>query len=134
MIKVLGVEHIGVALNKNEQLSDLFKNIFNLEYIGSEVVEDQGVNTDIFNVSNTKIELLESISNDSPISKYISKHGQGIHHIALIVEDINVAIQYLMENNIKMIDKEPKIGVEGYHIAFIHPKSTPGLLIEICQK
>ena len=62
MIKVLGVEHIGVALNKNEQLSDLFKNIFNLEYIGSEVVEDQGVNTDIFNVSNTKIELLESIS------------------------------------------------------------------------
>lgn len=134
MIKVLGVEHIGVALNKNEQLSDLFKNIFNLEYIGSEVVEDQGVNTDIFNVSNTKIELLESISNDSPISKYISKHGQGIHHIALIVEDINIAIQYLMENNIKMIDKEPKIGVEGYHIAFIHPKSTPGLLIEICQK
>ena len=134
MIKVLGVEHIGVALNKNEQLSDLFKNIFNLEYIGSEVVEDQGVNTDIFNVSNTKIELLESISNDSPISKYISKHGQGIHHIALIVEDINVAIQYLMENNIKMIDKEPKIGVEGYHIAFVHPKSTPGLLIEICQK
>jgi|TARA_Y100000814_G_scaffold9832_3_gene7974 methylmalonyl-CoA/ethylmalonyl-CoA epimerase len=134
MIKVLGVEHIGVALNKNEQLSDLFKNIFNLEYIGSEVVEDQGVNTDIFNVSNTKIELLESISNDSPISKYISKHGQGMHHIALIVEDINVAIQYLMENNIKMIDKEPKIGVEGYHIAFIHPKSTPGLLIEICQK
>ena len=134
MIKVLGVEHIGVALNKNEQLSDLFKNIFNLEYIGSEVVEDQGVNTDIFNVSNTKIELLESISNDSPISKYISKHGQGIHHIALIVEDINVAIQYLMENNIKMIDKEPKIGVEGYHIAFIHPKSPPGLLIEICQK
>ena len=134
MIKVLGVEHIGVALNKNEQLSDLFKNIFNLEYIGSEVVEDQGVNTDIFNVSNTKIELLESISNDSPISKYISKHGQGMHHIALVVEDINVAIQYLMENNIKMIDKEPKIGVEGYHIAFIHPKSTPGLLIEICQK
>tara|TARA_B100000401_G_C52753798_1_gene694590 strand:+ start:444 stop:848 length:405 start_codon:yes stop_codon:yes gene_type:complete len=134
MIKVLGVEHIGVALNKNEQLSDLFKNIFNLEYIGSEVVEDQGVNTDIFNVSNTKIELLESISNDSPISKYISKYGQGIHHIALIVEDINIAIQYLMENNIKMIDKEPKIGVEGYHIAFIHPKSTPGLLIEICQK
>tara|TARA_Y100000994_G_scaffold248725_1_gene257391 strand:+ start:2040 stop:2444 length:405 start_codon:yes stop_codon:yes gene_type:complete len=134
MIKVLGVEHIGVALNKNEQLSDLFKNIFNLEYIGSEVVEDQGVNTDIFNVSNTKIELLESISNDSPISKYISKHGQGMHHIALIVEDINIAIQYLMENNIKMIDKEPKIGVEGYHIAFIHPKSTPGLLIEICQK
>ena len=134
MIKVLGVEHIGVALNKNEQLSDLFKNIFNLEYIGLEVVEDQGVNTDIFNVSNTKIELLESISNDSPISKYISKHGQGMHHIALIVEDINVAIQYLMENNIKMIDKEPKIGVEGYHIAFIHPKSTPGLLIEICQK
>lgn len=134
MIKVLGVEHIGVALNKNEELSNLFKNIFNLEYLGSEVVEEQGVNTDIFNVSNTKIELLESISNDSPISKYISKHGQGMHHIALIVEDIRSAIKYLIENNIEMIDTDPKIGVEGYQIAFIHPKSTPGLLIEICQK
>ena len=134
MIKVLGVEHIGVALNKNEELSNLFKNIFNLEYLGSEVVEEQGVNTDIFNVSNTKIELLESISNDSPISKYISKHGQGIHHIALIVEDVRSAIKYLIENNIEMIDTDPKIGVEGYQIAFIHPKSTPGLLIEICQK
>lgn len=134
MIKVLGVEHIGVALNKNEELSNLFKNIFNLEYLGSEVVEEQGVNTDIFNVSNTKIELLESISNDSPISKYISKHGQGIHHIALIVEDVRSAIKYLIENNIEMIDTDPKTGVEGYQIAFIHPKSTPGLLIEICQK
>ena len=134
MIKVLGVEHIGVALNKNEELSNLFKNIFNLEYLGSEVVEEQGVNTDIFNVSNTKIELLESISNDSPISKYISKHGQGMHHIALIVEDIRSAIKYLIENNIEMIDTDPKTGVEGYQIAFIHPKSTPGLLIEICQK
>ncbi len=134
MIKVLGVEHIGVALNKNEQLSNLFKNIFNLEYLGSEIVKDQGVNTDIFNVSNTKIELLESISNDSPISKYISKYGQGMHHIALVVEDIQCAIKYLIENNIEMVDKEPKIGAEGYKIAFIHPKSTPGLLIELCQK
>ena len=134
MIKVLGVEHIGVALNKNEQLSNLFKNIFNLEHIGSEIVEEQKVNTDIFSASNTKIELLEAISEDSPISKYISKYGQGMHHLALLVEDIDVAIKYLIENNIEMIDQKPKIGVEGYKIAFIHPKSTPGLLIEICQK
>ena len=134
MIKILGVEHIGIALNKNEQLADLFKNIFNLEYVGSEVVEEQGVNTEIFNASNTKIELLESISNDSPISKYISKYGQGMHHIAFTVEDIDAAIQYLINNNIQMIDQQPKLGVEGYKIAFIHPKSTPGLLIEICQK
>ena len=93
MIKVLGIEHIGVALNSNEQLSNLFKNIFNLKYIGSEIVENQGVNTDIFNVSNTKIELLEAISDDSPISKYISKHGQGMHHLALLVEDIDAAIK-----------------------------------------
>ena len=134
MIKVLGVEHIGVALNKNEQLSNLFKNIFNLEYIGSEIVEAQGVNTDIFSTSNTKIELLEAISDDSPINKYISKYGQGMHHLALLVEDIDIAIKYLIANNIEMIDQKPKIGVEGYKIAFIHPKSTPGLLIEICQK
>jgi len=134
MIKVLGVEHIGVALNKNEELSNLFKNIFNLEHIGSEIVEEQEVNTDIFSASNTKIELLEAISEDSPISKYISKYGQGMHHLALLVEDIDIAIKYLIENNIEMIDQKPKIGVEGYKIAFIHPKSTPGLLIEICQK
>ena len=134
MIKVLGIEHIGVALNSNEELSNLFKNIFNLEYIGSEVVEDQGVSTDIFNVSNTIVELLEAISDDSPINKYISKHGQGMHHLALLVEDIDAAIKYLIKNNIEMIDHQPKIGVEGYKIAFIHPKSTPGLLIEICQK
>ena len=134
MIKVLGVEHIGVALNKNEQLSNLFKNIFNLEYIGSEIVEAQGVNTDIFSTSNTKIELLEAISDDSPINKYISKYGQGMHHLALLVEDIDIAIKYLIANNIEMIDQKPEIGVEGYKIAFIHPKSTPGLLIEICQK
>lgn len=134
MIKVLGIEHIGVALNNNKHLSNLFKNIFNLEYVGSEVVEDQGVNTDIFTVSNTKIELLEAISNDSPISKYISKHGQGMHHLAFIVEDIEAAIKYLLENNIEMIDQKPKTGVEGYQIAFIHPRSTPGLLIELCQK
>ena len=115
-------------------MADLFKNIFNLEYVGSEVVEEQGVNTEIFNASNTKIELLESISNDSPISKYISKYGQGMHHIAFTVEDIDAAIQYLINNNIQMIDQQPKLGVEGYKIAFIHPKSTPGLLIEICQK
>ena len=134
MIIVLGVEHIGIALSSNEELLNIFKNIFNLDYIGSEVIEDQGVNTDIFNISNTKIELLESISKDSPIDKYITKHGQGIHHIALIVENIEFAIEHLIANNITMIDEKPKLGVEGYKIAFIHPKSTPGLLIEICQK
>ena len=134
MIKVLGVEHIGIALKDNDRLSDIFKNIFDLEQIGSEVVEDQGVKTDIFNAVNTKIELLESVSEDSPINKYILKHGKGMHHIALIVEDIDSAIDYLIQKNLRMIDQKPKTGVEGYKIAFIHPKSTPGLLIELCQK
>ena len=134
MIKVLGIEHIGIALNKNEQLSDLFKNIFHLEYIGSEIVEDQGVNTDIFNVSNTKIELLESISDDSPINKYISKYGQGMHHIALIVDDIQSALNYLNENDVQLIDSSPRIGAEGLQVAFIHPKSTGGVLVELCEK
>ena len=134
MIKVLGVEHIGIALKNNEQLSSIFKDIFDLGYIGSEVVDEQGVKTDIFNAVNTKIELLESISEDSPINKYISKHGEGMHHIALIVEDIYSAIDYLVQKNIRMIDQKPKTGVEGYKIAFIHPRSTQGLLIELCQK
>ena len=134
MIKVLGIEHIGIALNSNNQLFDIFKNVFNLDHLGSEVIHDQGVRTDIFNAVNTKIELLESISEDSPINKYISKRGEGIHHIALIVKDIEDAIDCLVQKNIQMIDNKPKTGVEGYRIAFIHPKSTPGLLIELCQK
>ena len=134
MIKILGIEHIGVALEKNENLSKVFKDVFNLDYVGSEIVEDQGVNTDIFNVSNTKIELLESISEDYPINKYISKYVQGMHHLAFTVENIEDAIEHLISHNISMINKKPKIGVEGYKIAFIHPKSTPGLLIELCQK
>ena len=134
MIKILGIEHIGVALEKNENLSKMFKDVLNLDYVGSEIVEDQGVNTDIFNVSNTKIELLESISEDSPINKYISKYGQGMHHLAFTVENIEDAIEHLISNNISMIDTNPKIVVEGYKIAFIHPKSTHGLLIELCQK
>ena len=134
MIKVLGVEHIGIALKNNKQLSAIFKDIFDLGYIGSEVIDNQGVKTDIFNAVNTKIELLESISEDSPINKYISKRGEGIHHIALIVKDIEGAIDCLVQKNIQMIDNKPKIGVEGYRIAFIHPKSTPGLLIELCQR
>ena len=134
MIKVLGIEHIGIALNSNKQLASVLKNIFNLEHSGSEVIKDQGVNTDIFNAVNTKIELLESVSENSPINKYISKYGQGMHHIAFIVEDIDTAIEYLISKNITMIDSKPKIGVEGYKIVFIHPSSTPGLLIELCQK
>ena len=134
MIKVLGIEHIGIALKDNKQLSNIFKYLFDLSYIGSEVIVEQGVKTEIFDVVNTKIELLESISEDSPINKYISKRGEGMHHIALIVKDIDSAINYLLQKNISMIDSKPKIGVEGYQIAFIHPKSTPGLLIELCQK
>ena len=134
MIKVLGIEHIGIALRDSEQLSNIFKDIFDLSYMGSDIINEQGVKTEIFNVVNTKIELLESISEDSPINKYISKRGEGMHHIALIVEDIKDAINCLVQKNIQMIDNKPKVGVEGYKIAFIHPKSTPGLLIELCQK
>ena len=134
MIKILGIEHIGVALKNNDELVNIFQNIFNLDHIGTEIIQNQGVKTDIFNVGNAKIELLESISEDSLINQYISKYGKGMHHIALIVEDIQNAIDYLLEKDIRMIDSKPKIGVEGYKIAFIHPKSTPGLLIELCQK
>ena len=105
MIKVLGIEHIGIALKNNEQLSSIFKDIFDLGYVGSEVIDDQGVKTDIFDAGNAKIELLESISEDSPIHKYISKYGKGVHHIALIVENIQDAVDHLLDKNIKMINE-----------------------------
>ena len=134
MIKVLGIEHIGIALKDSRQLSNIFKDIFDLGYIGSEVIDEQGVKTDIFNAVNTKIELLESISEDSPINKYISKRGEGMHHIALFVDNLQAALNYLKEQGVQLIDETPRIGAEGFQIAFLHPRSTGGVMIELCEK
>ena len=98
------------------------------------MVESEGVTTDIYDTGRGKVELLESLGEDSPINNFLKKRGPGIHHVCFEVEDINSAIKELKENNISVLSEDAKRGAEGYKIVFIHPKSTGGILVELAEK
>ena len=132
--KILSIEHVGVAVDSMEGISSIFSNILGLEFSSSEEVKDQKVITDIYNIDNSKLEFLKATSLDSPIARFIEKKGRGIHHIALLVDHLRPALDYLQEQGIKLIDETPRIGAEGLSIAFLHPKSTGGILVELCEK
>ncbi len=133
-MKIVGIEHVGVAVNSINEKAAFWEYILKINRTATETVADQGVSTAIFDTGKGKIELLEAIDPNSPIAKYISKRGPGIHHICLEVEDITSAIKELKENDISLINETPTRGVEGYLIAFIHPRSTGGVLVELAQK
>ncbi len=128
------IEHIGIAVKNLEEAIKLYENIFGLKCYAVEEVKDQKVRTAFFQVGETKIELLETIDPEGPIGKFIEKRGEGIHHIAFAVEEINQSLKEIEENGIQLIDKEPRTGAEDFNIAFLHPKSTNGVLIELCEK
>ena len=132
--KVLGVEHIGIAMDDNEKIESFLRLLPDMSYAGNETIEDQMVKTDIFSTNDAKIELLNSTSKDSTIEKYINKNGNGVHHIALRVDSLENAIKELSNNGIEFIDQKPRLGAEECMIAFIHPKSTGGILFELCQR
>ena len=132
--KILGIEHVGIAMENMDGISAFFSDILGLEYSGSEKIDDQQVITDIFNTGRGKLEFLQATCPDSPISKFIEKKGVGMHHIALLVDNIRAALDYLQKEGIDLIDTTPRIGAEGLHIAFLHPRSTGGILVELCQK
>ncbi len=128
------IEHIGIAV-KNLQTSNLlFTRLFGEKPYKTELVETEGVSTSFFQVGPNKIELLQGISKESPISKFIDKKGEGIHHIAFEVENIFDEIQRLKSEGFIMIHEEPKKGADNKLIAFLHPKSSNGVLIELCQE
>lgn len=127
------VEHIGIAVKNLVESIQLFEKLLGTNCYKIEEVEDQKVKTAFFKVGETKIELLEATSPESPIAKYIEKRGEGIHHIAFEVEDINHKILELKELNFQLIDEKPRLGAENFLIAFLHPKSVNGILTEICQ-
>tara|TARA_B110000116_G_scaffold205924_1_gene181133 strand:- start:119 stop:529 length:411 start_codon:yes stop_codon:yes gene_type:complete len=132
--KVLGIEHIGLAQkSENGELSLFLKDVLQLSR-NVETVEEQKVLTEIFDTGSGKIELLSATESDSLITKYLSKKGQSAHHIALLVDNLDEALKYLKSKNIKLIDEVPKLGADNMRIAFIHPSSTPGILLELCQK
>ena len=133
-MKVIGIEHIGIAVEDLEKNASFWKNIIGLKHCGIEDVDGQGVLTDIYDTGSGKIELLVSKYPDSPISKFIKKRGTGIHHICLIVEDIDEAIERMNKNKIKLIGDTPTIGAENHKVIFIHPRSTGGILVELAEK
>ena len=128
------INHIGIAVNSIDEALGLYTDVFGLELEGIEIVEEQKVKTAFLPIDNTEFELLESTDKDGPVAKFIEKRGQGIQHIALEVDDIEKAIEEMKAKGIRMIDEKPRYGAGGAKIAFLHPKSTHGVLIELCQK
>ena len=131
--KVLCIEHVALAVKDTDAPSSLFGSLLGIEHTSSEEIIDQKVVTDIFDTGHGKIELLGALSDDSPISNFLVKRGEGIHHIAFKVDKLQSALDYLKSNGVKLIDESPRVGAEGLLIAFLHPKSTHGVLVELCQ-
>ena len=132
--KILGIEHVGIAVEDLNSISEIFGELLGLDLHRREKVDDQQVITDIYHAGKDKLEFLKATSLDSPIAKFLGKRPEGMHHIALIVDNIQLALNYLNQNDVQLIDKSPRIGAEGLQIAFIHPKSTGGVLVELCEK
>lgn len=128
------IEHIGIAVKDAKSSVDLFSKLFKVAPYKTEVVESEHVNTIFFQLGPNKIELLEATSPESAIAKFIEKKGEGIHHIAYDVEDIVAEMNRLKQEGFVFINEQPKQGADNKLIAFLHPKSTNGVLIELCQE
>lgn len=127
------IEHIGIAVSKLDDAISFYEKVFGLKCYKIEEVADQKVRTAFFMVGETKIELLESTDPEGPIGKFIEKRGEGIHHIAFAVSNIEEKLSHAEKSGVRLIDSKPRKGAEGLDIAFLHPKSTAGVLIEICE-
>jgi len=128
------LSHIGIAVRNLEAASDIFSRLFKAAVAGSETVTDQKVRLAFFHAGNTSLELLEATSPDSPIAKFIEKRGEGIHHLSFEVDDIRAELARLKAEGYQLIDEQPRRGADGHWVAFVHPKSTNGVLIELGQK
>ncbi len=128
------IEHIGVAVKDLEKSNIIFASLFGKSHYKIEEVESEGVKTSFFKTGPNKIELLQATNPDSPIAKFIDKKGEGIHHIAFAVEDIKTEIARLKNEGFIVLNEVPKKGADNKLIAFLHPKSTNGVLIELCQE
>ncbi|KAA3645752.1 MAG: methylmalonyl-CoA epimerase [Bacteroidetes bacterium] len=128
------IEHLGIAVKNMEASAKLYEALLGKPSYKSEMVESEGVNTMFFKVGESKIELLEATNPESPIAKFIEKRGEGIHHIAYDVEDIYKEIERLKNAGFEMIHNSPKNGADNKLIAFLHPKSSGGVLVELCQE
>ena len=128
------IEHLGIAVKNLEEATKTYEAIFGKPAYQSEEVESEGVKTVFFKTGENKIELLGATREDSPIAKYIEKRGEGIHHVAFDVEDIEAEIERLKPEGFRLISESPKDGADNKRIAFLHPKSSHGVLIELCEE
>jgi len=133
-MKVLKIDHLGIAVKSIETGKGFWADTFGLDFEGAETVAEQKVTTAFFPVGDSEVELLESTAPDGPVAKYIEKKGEGIQHVAFRVENIEEALAELKEKGVRLIDETPRIGAGGAKIAFLHPKSTNGVLVELCQR
>ncbi len=127
------IEHIGIAVKDLQTAVSFYENVLGLKCYNIEEVADQKVKTAFFQIGQTKIELLQSTEPDGPIGKFIEKRGEGIHHIAFAVDNIENQLEHASKMGVNLIDTSPRKGAEGLDIAFLHPKSTSGVLIELCE-
>jgi methylmalonyl-CoA/ethylmalonyl-CoA epimerase len=127
------IEHIGIAVRSLEESIPYYENVFGLKCYAVEEVKDQKVKTAFFKIGMTKIELLESTDPEGPIGKFLEKKGEGIHHIAFAVKNLEEALKETESKGVKLIDSVPRKGAEGLDIGFLHPKSTFGVLTELCE-
>jgi methylmalonyl-CoA/ethylmalonyl-CoA epimerase len=133
-MKTLKVDHIGIAVQSIGEALKFYSDILGLKLAGEEVVQEQKVKTAFLPIGDTEVELLESTAPDGPIAKFIEKKGEGIQHIAFLVDNIEEALKELGEKGVKMIDQKPRMGAGEKRIAFLHPKDTYGVLVELCEK
>ncbi len=133
-MKVLKVDHIGIAVKSIDEAAKLYHGLLGLPDHGRETVEEQKVTTAFFPVGDTEVELLESTAPDGPVAKFIEKKGEGIHHIAFRVDNIDAALEELKAQGVQLIDQSPRKGAGGARIAFLHPKATGGVLVELCER
>jgi methylmalonyl-CoA/ethylmalonyl-CoA epimerase len=128
------IEHIGIAVQNLKEAIHYYEKVLGLSCYAIEEVKDQKVKTAFFKIGQTKIELLESTAPDGPIAKFIEKKGPGLHHIALSVDGLQESLEELQNKGVTLIDQQPRKGAEGLNIAFLHPKSTYGVLTELCEE
>jgi methylmalonyl-CoA/ethylmalonyl-CoA epimerase len=133
-VKMRKIEHIGIAVHNLENSNELFSKLFGQAAYKTEEVVSEGVKTSFFMCGPNKIELLEATNEDSPIAKFLEKKGEGVHHIAFDVEDIYAEIERLKLEGFTVLNETPKKGADNKLVAFLHPKTTNGVLIELCQE
>jgi len=133
-MKVKHIDHIGIAVKDLEQAGKFYTDVLGLKMMGTETVADQKVTVAFLPITDSELELLQSTQPDGPVAKFIESRGEGIQHMAFRVENIKEALAELKAKGIRLIDQEPRIGAGGAKIAFIHPKETNGVLVEICER